>query len=298
MSQKTLTDPEPHAVQVSTTTHGITIITINRPHRRNAIDGPTGKKLTGAFLAFENDPTQKVCVFHGDHGTFSSGFDLHELSKWQSQSQQEGANYQGPRVDPIRDRVQGRNIGPIGPSRMQILKPVICAVSGHAVAGGLELSLLGDIRVVEEDAIFGVFCRRFGVPLIDGGTVRLQAIVGLGRALDMILTGRPVGAQEALMMGLANRVVPKGKALQEAVGIAESLVRFPQGCMNVDRSSCYYAAYNAASFEDALSHEFNDGIKVVDKESVEGAVRFSKGEGRHGKFSEGEDESEGRQGKL
>jgi len=169
---------------------------------------------------------------------------------------------------------------------MQIKKPVISAVSGYAVAGGLELSLLGDIRVAEEDAIFGVFCRRFGVPLIDGGTVRLQAIIGLGRALDMILTGRGVGAQEALMMGLANRVVPKGKALEEAQNIAEALIQFPQACMNVDRESCYYAAYNAKSFEDALSHEFDQGIKVVEKESVAGAVRFSNGEGRHGQFKE------------
>jgi len=273
-------DTEPDAVQVSTTPHGITTITINRPHRKNAIDGPTGLKLTSAFLAFENDPTQKVCVFYGAHGTFCSGFDLHELAK----RQEEGTNYQGPRVG-VHERVQGRNIGPIGPSRMQIRKPVISAVSGYAVAGGLELSLLGDIRVMEEDAIFGVFCRRFGVPLIDGGTVRLQAIIGLGRALDMILTGRPVGAQEALQMGLANRVVGKGKALEEAVGIAELLVGFPQGCMNVDRESCYYAAYNARSFEDALEREFDEGIKVVDRESVAGAVRFSKGEGRHGSFA-------------
>jgi enoyl-CoA hydratase/carnithine racemase len=293
MSQRTsdsAPDLEPDAVQVNTTLHGITTITINRPHRKNAIDGPTGLKLTEAFLAFENDPTQKVCVFYGAHGTFCSGFDLHELAK----RQHEGTDYQGPRVG-VHERVQGRNIGPIGPSRMQIRKPVISAVSGYAVAGGLELSLLGDIRVAEEDAIFGVFCRRFGVPLIDGGTVRLQAIIGLGRALDMILTGRGVGAQEALMMGLANRVVKKGEALKEAISIAEQLVKFPQGCMNVDRESCYYAAYNARSFEDALANEFDEGIKVIDAESVAGAVRFSKGEGRHGSFAKAEG---GREGKL
>ena len=281
MSPKTALDSEPESVQVSTTPSGITTITINRQHRKNAIDGPTGRKLTEAFLAFENDTTQKVCVFYGAHGTFCAGFDLHEVAKWN----EAGTNYQGPKIA-FHERVQGRNIGPIGPSRMQIRKPVISAVSGYAVAGGLELSLLGDMRVVEEDAIFGVFCRRFGVPLIDGGTVRLQAIVGLGRALDMILTGRGVGAQEALTMGLANRVVPKGKALQEALKIAEMLVRFPQECMNVDRTSCYYAAYSAKSFEDALSHEFDEGIKVIDTESVAGAKRFSKGEGRHGHFKE------------
>jgi enoyl-CoA hydratase/carnithine racemase len=292
MSQNTSnsnSDPEPDAVQVSTTPNGITTITINRQHRRNAVNGPTAKKLYEAFLAFEDDLSQKVCVFYGAHGTFCAGFDLHEVAKLQ----QEGTNYQGPKVG-SHDRVQGRNIGPMGPSRMQIRKPVISAVSGYAVAGGLELSLLGDIRVVEEDAIFGVFCRRFGVPLIDGGTVRLQAIVGLGRALDMILTGRAVAALEALSMGLANRVVPKGKALQEAQNIAEALVQFPQGCMNVDRASCYYAAYNATSFEDALSHEYDEGNKVISTESVAGAVRFSNGEGRHGKFSQ----DEGRQGKL
>jgi enoyl-CoA hydratase/carnithine racemase len=276
-------DSEPDAVQVSTTPNGITTITINRPHRRNAVDGPTGKKLTEAFLAFENDPTQKVCVFYGAHGTFCAGFDLHEVAKLDAKGA-EPAEYRGPRVAP-HERVQGRNIGPIGPSRMQIRKPVISAVSGYAVAGGLELSLLGDIRVAEEDAIFGVFCRRFGVPLIDGGTVRLQAIVGLGRALDMILTGRGVGAQEALAMGLANRVVPKGMALEEALRIAGQLVSFPQRCMNADRQSCYYSAYNASSFEDALAHEFDEGIKVVNTESIEGAMRFSQGEGRHGQFS-------------
>ncbi|RFU25904.1 hypothetical protein B7463_g10433, partial [Scytalidium lignicola] len=274
---------EADVVVVKTTLNGITTISINRAHRRNAVDGLTAKKLTEAFLQFENDDTQKVCVFHGEHGTFCAGFDLHEVAKLQ----QVGSDYKGPRVSP-HERVQGRNIGPIGPSRMQIRKPVIAAVSGYAVAGGLELSLVADIRVAEETAVFGVFCRRFGVPLIDGGTVRLQAIVGLGRALDMILTGRPVGAQEALTMGLANRVVPQGKSLEEAYKIAELLLQFPQGCMNIDRTSCYYAAYNATSFEDALSHEYDEGIKVINIESVAGATRFSNGEGRHGKFPEEE----------
>ncbi|KAL3452020.1 ClpP/crotonase-like domain-containing protein [Aspergillus insuetus] len=273
------TDSEPDAVQVSKTSEGITTITINRPHRRNAIDGLTGKKLTDAFLAFENDSSQKVCVFYGANGSFCAGFDLHEIAKFEEHN----PGYTGPRIGQT-ERVHGRNIGPIGPSRMQIQKPVISAVSGYAVAGGLELSLLGDIRVAEEDAVFGVFCRRWGVPLVDGGTIRLQAIVGLGRALDMILTGRGVSAQEALAMGLANRVVPKGKALEQATKIARQLVTFPQGCMNTDRASCYYAAYNAGSFEDALSFEYDNGIKVIDKESVKGAARFSAGAGRHGKF--------------
>lgn len=276
-----MADTEPQAVQVSKTSDGITTITINRLHRRNAVDGPTGRKLTEAFLAFEHDPTQRVCVFYGANGTFCAGFDLHEVAKYDKG--QTGNQYKGPIID-ADHRVEGRNIGPIGPSRMQIKKPVICAVSGYAVAGGLELSLLGDIRVAEEDAIFGVFCRRFGVPLIDGGTVRLQAIVGLGRALDMILTGRGVPAQEALQMGLANRVVPKGQALAEATKIARQLLTFPQACMNVDRSNCYYSAYNASSFEDALKNEFDQGVKVITRESVAGAAKFSGGAGRHGAF--------------
>jgi enoyl-CoA hydratase/carnithine racemase len=272
-------DSEPDAVLVEKTAYGVTTIIINRKHRKNAVDGPTGKKLTDALLAFENDPSQKVCVFYGAHGTFCAGFDLHEVAKFQNPD----VDYVGPRIRPD-ERVEGRNIGPIGPSRMQIRKPIISAVSGYAVAGGLELSLIGDIRVAEEDAIFGVFCRRFGVPLIDGGTVRLQAIVGLGRALDMILTGRGVGAKEALAMGLANRVVPKGKALEEAQKIARQLTIFPQDCMNTDRTSCYHSAYGASSFEDALSFEYDNGIKVITTESVNGAARFSAGAGRHGSF--------------
>ncbi|OHE98263.1 enoyl-CoA hydratase [Colletotrichum orchidophilum] len=276
-----MADDEPQAVQVTRSPDGITTITINREHRRNAIDGPAARKLTEAFLAFEDDSSQKVCVFYGANGTFCAGFDLHEVAKYGHESGKD--NYKGPIIDNSH-RVQGRNIGPIGPSRMQIKKPVICAVSGFAVAGGLELSLLGDIRVAEEDAVFGVFCRRFGVPLIDGGTVRLQAIVGLGRALDMILTGRGISAQEALQMGLANRIVPKGRALAEATSIARQLLAFPQACMNTDRTSCYYSAYNASSFEDALSNEFDQGIRVISTESVQGAAEFAKGAGRHGHF--------------
>lgn len=275
------TDQEPNAVQVSKTADGITTITISRKHRRNAVDGPTARKLYEAFISFENDPAQKVCVLYGDHGNFCAGFDLHELSTKNDSPESKG--YDGPIVNPDH-RVKERNIGPMGPSRLIPKKPVISAVAGYAVAGGLELSLIGDLRVVEEDAVFGVFCRRWGVPLIDGGTVRLRAIVGLGRALEMILTGRAVDAGEAYAMGLANRVVPKGKALEEATTLARSLLEFPQACMNVDRASCYYAAYDASSFEDALRNEFETGVKVVSTESVKGATRFSKGAGRHGSF--------------
>ena len=266
------TDENPSTVKYNASLTGITTIIIDRFDRRNAVDPATARKLYTAFIKFENDATQKVCVFHGANGIFCAGADLQELAK----------------TSPAQKRhfgsVSGRNIGPMGPSRMHIRKPVVCAVSGYAVAGGLELSLLGDIRVAEEDAVFGVFCRRFGVPLVDGGTVRLQAIIGLGRAMDLILTGREVTAQEALTMGLANRVVPKGKAVEEAIKIAEMLVRFPQLCMNKDRESCYYAAYQANSFEDALKFEFENGKVAITKEGLNGAKRFAQGQGRSGKL--------------
>jgi len=271
-------DPEPDAVTSTSTPNGITTILINRQHRRNAVDPPTAKKLYQKILDFENDASQKVCILAGANGTFCAGADLHEVA---------GAGLQQPQSK--RENLQpvkGRNLAPMGPSRLQVKKPVIAAVSGFAVAGGLELSLIADMRVVEEDAVFGVFCRRWGVPLIDGGTVRLQAIVGLGRALDMILTGRPVDAKEALAMGLANRVVPKGTALEEAEKIANQLLAFPQLCMNTDRNSCYYSAYNASSFEDAMRNEFENGVGVVSVESVKGAALFKEGKGRHGKFDE------------
>ncbi|EXJ84412.1 enoyl-CoA hydratase [Capronia epimyces CBS 606.96] len=270
------------SILVSTTPAGVTTITITRPHRRNAVNPSTARDLYDAFIDFEQDPAQKVAILTGADGAFCAGADLVDLT-----TQNQG----NPASSDPRDRnqnhlqpVHGRNCGPMGPSRLQVRKPVIAAVAGHAVAGGLELSLLADMRVAEEDAVFGVYCRRWGVPLIDGGTVRLQAIVGLGRALDMILTGRPVPAQEALSIGLANRVVPKGKALEEANKIAEQLLKFPNACMNVDRNSCYYAAYNASSFEDAMQHEFEQGIQVLEKESFQGAARFAGGLGRHGGF--------------
>ncbi|KAH7153361.1 enoyl-CoA hydratase/isomerase family protein [Dactylonectria macrodidyma] len=265
---------EKETVLTETTTKGITIISINRPHRRNAVNPATGQQLYDAILAFENDPQQKIGILTGVGGTFCAGADLHEVAQMADSSN--GHSHLLP--------VDGRNRGPMGPSRLQIKKPFICAVAGYAVAGGLELSLLGDLRIMEEDAVFGVFCRRWGVPLIDGGTVRLQSIVGLGRALDMILTGRPVGAKEALGMGLATRVVPKGKALDEAISLANQLLAFPEYCMNLDRDSCYYSAYDATSFEDAMRHEYNSGVKAVEAESIKGAAAFSKGAGRHGSF--------------
>jgi len=272
-------DDEPNSVITTTTPHGITTITINRPHRRNAVDPNTGLKLYDAILKFEDDETQKVAILTGSEGAFCAGADLHKVATM--------ANSKPDHLAPV----SGRNRGPMGPSRLQVKKPIIAAVAGHAVAGGLELSLVADMRMVEEDAVFGVFCRRWGVPLIDGGTVRLQAIVGLGRALDMILTGRPVGAQEAFTMGLANRVVPKGEAVAEATKIAEQLLDYPQLCMNMDRNACYYSAYEATSFEDAMRNEFAKGVSVVEKESIKGAARFSSGAGRHGSFTEFERKS-------
>jgi len=261
-------------VLIDTIQPGIIILTINRPRRKNAVDPLTAKRLYEAILAFEADATQKVCILTGT-GTFCAGADLHQVA--QAKHHAPGENLQP---------VYGRNLGPMGPSRLIIQKPVIAAVAGYAVAGGLELSLLADLRVVEEDAVFGVFCRRWGVPLIDGGTVRLQAVVGLGRALDMILTGRPVGAREALAMGLANRVVPKGESLKQALDLARQLIAFPELCLNTDRRSCYYSTYDASSFQDAMSQEFQAGSKVISAEAVAGAAKFSHGSGRHGSFKE------------
>lgn len=275
-----------NSVEVSKTNDGITTITLSRPHRRNAIDHSTAEKLYHVILDFENDETQKIGILYGNGGNFCAGFDLHEVAKastspvkWSGDGE---SQYKRLRFNVEADQVKGRNAGPIGPSRLQVRKPLISAVAGYAVAGGLELSLIADLRIAEEDAIFGVFCRRFGVPLIDGGTVRLQAIIGFGRALDMILTGRAVTAQEGLQMGLINRVVGKGEALAEAVKVAKQLLKFPQMCMNVDRASCYYAAYDATSFEDALRNEFENGENVIMQEGVHGAAMFVAGVGRHG----------------
>ena len=265
-------------INVSTTKSGITTITITRPKQRNAVNPETAQALYSAFTAFEEDDSQKVAILTGSNGAFCAGADLVEFAS-------KSAIGAKDREEHFKTPTDGqRSIAPMGPSRLQVKKPVIAAVAGHAVAGGLELSLLADMRVVEEDAIFGVFCRRWGVPLIDGGTVRLQAVVGLGRAMDMILTGRAVDAREALAMGLANRVVPKGKALEEATKLAEQLLKFPNACMNADRASCYYAAYNATSFGDAMKNEFDHGIKVVQAESIAGAELFASGKGRHGGF--------------
>jgi enoyl-CoA hydratase len=242
----------------------LTTVILSRPEVRNAVDGATAEALANAFRAFDADDEAKVGVFFGEGGTFCAGADLKAIAEGRL-----------PRLEPEGD-------APMGPSRMVLSKPVIAAISGHAVAGGLELALWCDLRVVEEDAVLGVFCRRWGVPLIDGGTVRLPRLIGLSRALDLILTGRPVSAQEALGMGLVNRVVPRGNAREAAEQLARELAAFPQACMNADRRSAYAQA--ALPLEEALLQEFKGGVQVLESESVPGATRFARGAGRHGSF--------------
>ncbi|XP_075069139.1 enoyl-CoA hydratase EchA19-like isoform X2 [Mixophyes fleayi] len=251
--------------------HGtILTIGINRPEARNAVNPETASQIVQAFNEFEKDPSLTAAVIHGLGGNFCAGFDLKEVAHNPSSIKIEPDVTKGP--------------GPMGPSRLQFSKPVIAAVSGYCVAGGLELSLLADLRVVEKSAVFGVFCRRFGVPLIDGGTVRLPQLIGLSRALDLILTGRPVNSQEAYEFGLANRLVPDGQGLRCAIELAEQISAFPQKCMRADRASAYYSTFDATSFTDAMQFEFNHGAEVLIEESVAGATRFSAGEGRKGKL--------------
>jgi enoyl-CoA hydratase len=246
----------------------ITIVGIARPDVRNAVDGPTAAALAEAFRDFDRDPDSDVAVFHGENGTFCAGADLKAVA----------AGAGGNRLDPEGD-------GPMGPSRMLLGKPVIGAISGHAVAGGLELALWCDMRVVERSAVLGVFCRRWGVPLIDGGTIRLPRLIGHSRAMDLILTGRPVGAEEALQMGLANRVVEDGAGLEAALALAEELCRFPQHCLRSDRLSAYEQW--SLPLDEALANEFRRGMAVIESgETVSGASRFAAGRGRHGDFGE------------
>ncbi|MFC9503068.1 crotonase/enoyl-CoA hydratase family protein [Streptomyces sp. NPDC057002] len=243
----------------------VTTVVLSRPEARNAVDGPTAAELAAAFREFEADEEARVAVLWGEGGTFCAGADLKALGTGR-----------GNRAEPDGD-------GPMGPTRMRLSKPVIAAVAGHAVAGGLELALWCDLRVAEEDAVFGVFCRRWGVPLIDGGTVRLPRLIGTGRALDLILTGRPVPAAEAHDMGLVNRVVPPGRARAEAEELAAAIAGFPQSCLRADRASVL--DQEGLDEPAALSTEFRHGAGVL-AESVEGAARFASGAGRHGSFTD------------
>lgn len=242
----------------------VTTVILNRPETRNAVDRDTAQSLASAFRGFEEDNDALVGVFYGENGHFCAGADLKAISEGRGNNTE----------------LQGD--GPMGPSRMLLSKPVIAAISGYAVAGGLELALWCDLRVMEETAVLGVFCRRWGVPLIDGGTVRLPRLIGLSRALDLILTGRPVGASEALNMGLVNRVVPEGKSRETAEDLANEIARFPQICMRNDRQSAYEQF--GLSLDDAIANEFRLGIESLKSGSVEGARRFAGGEGRHGAF--------------
>jgi enoyl-CoA hydratase len=254
----------------------VTTVIINRPQARNAVDRPTADALASAFLEFENDDNVRVAVLCGEGGTFCAGADLKGVA--------EGRGNRVTRVDP--DKMDALTAdGPMGPTRMRLSKPVIAAVSGYAVAGGLELALWCDLRVAEEDAVFGVFCRRWGVPLIDGGTVRLPRLIGQSRALDMILTGRGVEAAEALTMGLANRVVPKGHAKAAAQELAHQIARFPQICMTGDRSSVYEQF--DLDFVHAMANEMKYGATTLKSgEAARGAARFSEGKGRGGRFDD------------
>jgi len=246
----------------------VTVVTITRTAVRNAVNGETAAALAEAFRAFDQDEDSDVAILTGENGHFCAGADLKAVAAG------DAAN----RMDPEGD-------GPMGPSRMMLSKPVIAAIAGHAVAGGLELSLWCDLRVAEESAVLGVFCRRWGVPLVDGGTLRLPRLIGHSRAMDLILTGRPVHAEEALQMGLVNRVVPDGQCLEAALELAHSLTRFPQNCLRSDRLSAIEQW--GLSEGDALENEFARGMRVLASgETVSGATRFAGGLGRHGDFGD------------
>jgi len=244
----------------------VTTVIMSRPEVRNAVDRETAEALVAAFRAFDEDDDARAAVFYGDGGTFCAGADLKAIASGR------------------HNRTEVAGDGPMGPSRLLLEKPVIAAISGYAVAGGLELALWCDLRVMEEDATVGVFCRRWGIPLIDGGTIRLPRLIGLSRALDLILTGRAVSAAEALSIGLANRVVPKGTARQAAESLAREIAAFPQVCLRGDRLSAYEQF--DLSFEEALANEFNHGLRALNAETSAGANRFASGAGRHGSFND------------
>jgi enoyl-CoA hydratase len=253
----------------------VATVILSRPDRRNAVDRPTADALSAAFLAFDRDPNAAVAVFYGEGGAFCAGADLKAIAE------NKGNRVESPKagLDLLKDE------GPMGPSRFLLSKPVIAAIAGPAVAGGLELALWCDMRVAEEDTVLGVFCRRWGVPLIDGGTVRLPRLIGMGHAMDMILTGRAVSAAEALSMGLVNRVVAKGAARQAAEKLAAELAGLPQVCMRHDRLSAYQQW--DMDYAQAMANEFDHGIaSMAGGAAVTGAARFASGKGRSGSFAD------------
>jgi enoyl-CoA hydratase len=244
----------------------VALVTIDRPEARNAVDRATAAALAEAFRAFDADDALAVAVLSGEGGCFCAGADLKSVAAPEKLL-----------------RLEDHGDGPMGYSRLMLSKPVIAAVEGYAVAGGLELALWCDLRVAARDAVFGVFCRRWGVPLMDGGTIRLPRLIGHSHALDMILTGRPVSGEEALRMGLANRLVDKGQALPAAIALAEEIAAFPQRCLRSDRRASYEQW--SMTLPEALRNEFYRGKQVIDSgETVAGAARFAAGAGRHGKF--------------
>jgi len=253
----------------------VTTVILDRPDVRNAVDPDTASRLVAAFNEFEADSGAAVAVFWGAHGSFCAGGDLKHLAD-------SGADVWLNRLGYPRLGYAGTPPGPLGPSRLELSKPVIAAVSGAAVAGGMELALWCDMRVMEESAFFGVYCRRWGVPLIDGGTVRLPRLVGMGRAMDIILTGRKVTAAEAYRIGLCERVVPDGTARQAAEELAHAIAGFPQECVRADRASAY--RQHGLSLRDAMRQEYEGGLGALRREGIAGAARFAHGAGRHGDY--------------
>lgn len=258
--------------ELSIRDHGpVRVIALNRPAQRNAVDGVLARALYDAFTEFDGDRNAKVAILTGEGGTFCAGVDLKALSG-------------GDNANPIKEGGPG-SLAPMGATRMQLDKPVIAAIEGHAVAGGLELALWCDLRVMAETAVMGVYCRRFGVPLIDMGTVRLPRLIGGSRAMDLILTGRSVAAEEAYAMGLANRLAPPGKALETALALADDLAAFPQQCLRNDRRSAIEQW--GLSPEAAMANEFRLGLATIKSgETVRGAAKFAEGAGRHGRFGD------------
>jgi enoyl-CoA hydratase len=266
----------------------VTVVTLDRPEVRNAVDFSTARALYEAFLTFDADEEALVAVFHGAHGHFCAGWDLQFGAQMARELGSSAADVLGDldftpaEAGSAGDPKPPNPPAPMGPSRLLLSKPVIAAVSGAAVAGGMELALWCDMRVMEEDAYFGVYCRRWGIPLIDGGTVRLPRLVGQGRALDIILTGRKVPAEEAYRIGLAERIAPKHRSREVAEALAHEIARFPQACVRADRRSVYRA--HVLPVAAALRSEWQTSVHVLEEEGVAGAARFSSGKGRGGDF--------------
>ena len=253
----------------------------SRPEAKNAMDPASAEALEAAFLEFDRDSDASVAILWGEGGAFCAGFDLKHAAKGTGI---EAQAYPGDASAPLPGAPHRAPRGPMGPTRLVLDKPVIAAVAGPAVAGGFEIALWCDLRVMEQSAYFGVYCRRWGVPLIDGGTVRLPRIVGRGRALDLILTGRKVTAEEALRINLCEQVVPDGEARSRAEALAREIARFPQACMRADRRSVYLQ--EGLSLREAMRREWSNGLPAFYAEGAEGAARFASGKGRHGDFGD------------